>query len=92
MLPGACIKYVFYLESSAATYDAENITLRDILPEGLVFQSAWLDPASDMMGNLTTPAQGTFCDGSPTTCTVQLSNGVLQANGQGWIHIHALVK
>lgn len=102
---GACVEYVITVtnngaqdaggnELPAADTLATGIDVVDILPPELIFQSAiarsfTVAPAPDA-----SPAAGTVCDGSATTCRVAFLDGSLDANPAvpGEVVIRAIVQ
>lgn len=104
-VPGSCIEYVIEVQNTGATASATNLVIDDILPADVTFVSASLatttatgfddDTAIGGVGPVltfpTTPATSD-CDGTGTTCAIQLSDAILAAGEIGQIVIRATVK
>lgn len=103
-VPGACIEYLIEVENTGATATASNLNISDILPADVTFVNATLsnggtagfqdDPSVGGTGPALTAPTGaaTDCDGTVATCTVTLSDAILEAGAIGQIRIRALVK
>lgn len=74
--PGACVEY-FITVRNAGSADATGIVLTDILPDNLTFVSA--AAIGDLTGTLAFPTTPTtvVCDGTDTTCEVELTAGTM---------------
>ncbi|MEO1323367.1 MAG: hypothetical protein AAFV59_10210 [Pseudomonadota bacterium] len=104
-VPGACVEYVIEVENTGASVSATNLVIDDVLPENVTFVSASLatttttgfddDTGIGGVGPVltfpTTPV-ASDCDGTASTCAIQLSDAILDAGEVGQIVIRALVK
>lgn len=104
-VPGSCVEYVIEVENTGATASATNLVIDDILPENLTFVAASLATttttgfaddtaiggAGPVLAFPTTPATSD-CDGTVSTCSIQLSDAILAAGEVGQIVIRATVK
>lgn len=103
-IPGSCIEYVIEVTNSGATASADDLVITDVLPAQVTFIDASLTNTggTGFVDNLATgasgslvlsePAPSTACDGTDTTCEVELTNASLGAGHTAQIRIRALVK
>lgn len=96
--PNSCVEYVIEVNNSGTT-DATNIDLTDVLPANLTFQSAEVRgslvlPSTAPVGDLSTPAAGTVCDGTPAACSVEVTNATLASGSPtiGYLVIRATIN
>ncbi|MEL6723455.1 MAG: hypothetical protein AAFP24_00435 [Pseudomonadota bacterium] len=95
-VPGACVEYVIEVENTGDTVSATDLTISDVLPDEVVFISATQTGFTDNGGGtgptLNAPATSTSCDGTDTTCEVELTDSQLTAGNTGTITIRALIE
>lgn len=94
-IPNSCVEYVIEVRNDGST-DATNIDLTDVLPDNLTFHEADVRgdlvlPTTVPVGNLSAPSAGDECDGTNTTCNVELTNATLAAGTVGWLVIRATI-
>lgn len=93
--PGSCIEYVITVENTGATAVASNVEIVDILPAEVQFIAASVAgflPAPAPAAVLTAPSAPTNCDGTDTTCSVDVSGGSIAANSTATLTIRAIVQ
>ena len=89
-IPGACVEYVITTENTGATASATSLKITDVLPDSLEFINAATSNFTG--GSFTQPAANTLCDGTASTCKVELTGATLAAGVTGTVTIRALVK
>jgi len=90
-VPGACVQYVITVENQGATATAENVDIADILPDELIFFSATA-AGFDTAPTDNFPTSGDACDGTGTTCLVEVTGGEIDAGNTATLTIVARVE
>ena len=93
-IPGSCVEYVISATNDAgASATATAIDISDFLPQELTFAGAITSGFGGTPApSLTTPAVGTDCSPTATTCEVALTGAELAPGATGTITIRALVQ
>lgn len=91
-IPGETIVYRIRTTSGPdANVPAENVDIRDTLPDDLQFVSATTTGfTAGNFANPALPASNTNCDGG--ACIISFENGVLPAGGVGEVIIEAVIR
>lgn len=85
-VPGACMEYIITIQNNGSI-DAENISITDIIPDGVRFIAAGPDNISSAL--LFTPSAGANCTGGG--CVVSVTNGTIPVGDTGRLLIRTLV-
>ncbi len=95
-VPGACVEYLITVANTGDTVAATDLTISDILPDEVVFisasQSGFVDNGGGTGPTLNTPSASTNCDGTVSTCEIELTDAQLAAGVTGEISIRALIE
>ncbi|MEO9970034.1 MAG: hypothetical protein ABJG15_09470 [Hyphomonadaceae bacterium] len=91
--PGSCIEYVITVENTGATALASNVEIVDVLPAEVEFIAAsFAGFEAAPVPSLTVPGSPTTCDGTDTTCSVDVSGGSIAAGNTATLTIRAIVQ